>query len=472
MLDVSPEDITDGPLLRSLAVLSAPLLAQNLVLVAQEVIDLFWLGRLSGEAVAATGFAFPVMALLFALAVFAPFVGTQVLVSQRVGGENLPGARRAVFTGFAVAVGGGLVVGVPAYLGAEPLLEAIAFAQPQAVTETVIRLGAAYLGVIALGLPVLAATDAAEAAFVGWGDSRASLWMNLIAVGSNLVLDPILIFGWGPAPALGIYGAALATVSGSAFGLLFAGALLVRGRNDGMVSRAAARIDSGEIRELLEVGLPTAGQQVASQSVRIVVVAVVFAAGGAAGLAAYIVGARVATIAFVPASGLQQATQSVVGQNLGAGKPRRSDRATWLGVALAVGALSAVGVVQWFVPGEIATLLVPELSGEAFSLSITYLEILAYGYPALGAVYLFQGGFNGARRTTVSFYASIAQYWVVRLPIALTGAFALGFGVQAVFWAVTLSNIAAALGLGLYYRYSTHRGMLERATEAAASPAG
>lgn len=471
MLDLSPEDITDGPLLRALAVLSAPLLAQNLVLVAQEVIDLFWLGRLSGDAVAATGFAFPVMALLFALGVFAPYVGTQVLVSQRIGGENIRGAQRAVFTGFAVAIGGGLLVGIPAFLGARPLLELLAVAQPAAATDVVVRLGAAYLGVIALGLPILAVTDVAEASFVGWGDSRASLWMNLVAVGSNIVLDPVLIFGWGPFPALGVRGAALATVLGPVFGLVLAAGFVLRKRNDGMVSWAAARIDLAEIRELLDVGLPTVGQQVASQSVRIVIVVVVFAAGGAAGLAAYIVGARVATIAFVPASGLQQATQSIVGQNLGAGNPRRADRATWLGVALAVGALSLVGVVQWFVPGAIATLLVPELSGEAFALSVTYLTILAYGYPAIGAAYLFQGGFNGARRTRVSFLASVVQYWGVRLPIALVGAFALGAGVSAVFWAVTLSNIAAALGLGWYYHYSARDGMFERAIEAAAPPA-
>jgi putative MATE family efflux protein len=295
--------------------------------------------------------------------------------------------------------------------------------------------------------------------------------MNLLAVGANLALDPLLIFGIGPFPALGIEGAALATVLGSAFGLVLAAGFVLRGRNDGMVSRAAARIDTEEIRELLDVGLPTAGQQVASQSVRIVVVAVVFAAGGAAGLAAYIVGARVATVAFVPAQGLQQATQSVVGQNLGAGNPGRANRTTWLGVSLAVGVLSVVGVLQWLVPGAIATLLVPELSGAAFSLSVTYLEILAYGYPAIGAVYLFQGGFNGARRTRVSFLASVVQYWAIRLPIALLGAFALGFGVNAVFWAVTLSNIAAALGLGWYYRYSARDGMFERATEVAASAA-
>ncbi|HET7325639.1 MAG TPA: MATE family efflux transporter, partial [Halococcus sp.] len=99
MFDVAPEDITDGPLLRTLLVLSVPLLAQHLVLVVQQVVDLFWLGRLSSAAVASVGLALPILALAFALVISAPFVGTQILVSQRVGGEDIPAARRAAFTG-------------------------------------------------------------------------------------------------------------------------------------------------------------------------------------------------------------------------------------------------------------------------------------------------------------------------------------------------------------------------------------
>jgi Na+-driven multidrug efflux pump len=209
-----------------------------------------------------------------------------------------------------------------------------------------------------------------------------------------------------------------------------------------------------------------AGQQVARQTVRIAIVGVVFVAGGAAGLAAYNVGARVAAIAFIPAIGLQQAAQSVVGQNLGADRPERARRATWLGVALAAGGLAVVGVVQWLVPVFVTTLLTPDLGERGLSLAVEYLRILAYGYPAIGAAYLLEGGFNGARRTRASFVATLAQFWAVRLPIAAVGGVLLGVGVVAVFWAVTLSNVAAALGLAAYYRYATAGGMLDRAVAA------
>jgi len=203
----------------------------------------------------------------------------------------------------------------------------------------------------------------------------------------------------------------------------------------------------------------------------VVIVGVVATAGGAAGLAAYMIGARVASIAFIPATGLQQAATSVVGQNLGADKPGRAGRTTWVGVAIAAGALTVIGALQWVIPVPLTKLFVPDVSPEALDLTVQYLKILALGYWAIGAAYLVRGGFNGARRTRTSMVMSILQYWGVRLPIAAGGVFLLNYGVIAAFWAVTISNIAAAVGGGLYYWYTTEQGMLQRAAREATSDA-
>ncbi len=468
MLDVSPEDITEGSLPRALVVLAAPLLVQNLVQVVQQVVDLFWLGRLSSTAVAAVGLSLPVVALTFALVITAPFVGTQILVSQRVGGDDVPAARRAAFTGLWLVVGLGLVGGVLLAFGARPLTDLLTLAQP-GTGGTVTSLAATYLAVFAVGMPLAGASDAIEATFIGWGDSRAPLYVSVATVGVNLALDPVLIFGWGPAPALGVRGAALATVAGFGAGFVLAAALALRGRNGWMYSRAAAVFRIDELRELLDVGAPVAGQGVVRQVVRVLVVAVAFAAGGAAGLAAYSVGARIAAIAFVPAIGLQQAAQSVIGQNLGAERPDRARRATYLGVGIAAGGLAVIGLVQWFVPTALAIAFAPALTERALDFTVEYLRILAYGYPAIGAAYLFEAGFNGARRSRTSFVATLLQFWAVRLPIAAGAGVLLGVGVVAVFWAVTLSNIAAAVGLWAYYRHESANGMLRRASERVAA---
>jgi putative MATE family efflux protein len=469
VFELSTEDITEGSLLRALLLLAAPLLVQQLALVANQVADLVFLGRFSGAAVAGVSLAFPAVVLLFAVVAIGPFVGTQVLVSQRVGADDRAGARRALGTGLATAVGLGLAVGAVAYLVAPALVDLLTAVRPAGTDPAVEQAAVDYLRVVGLGLVAIGLGDTLEAGFVGWGDSRASLYVNLATVGTNVVLDPLLIFGFAPLgiPSLGVTGAGLALVCGSLAAFLLGAAMLAAGRAEGLVGSETFAPDTEEVRELLDIGGPSAAQQVARQSVRLVVVVIVFAAAGGAGLAAYFVGARVAAVAFVPAVGLQQAAQSVVGQNLGAERPDRAGRTTWLGVAIAAGGLAVVGAAQWFVPGDLAVLLVPELSGEALALAEQYLRILAYGYPAIGAAYLLEGGFNAARRTRTSFVATLCQFWAVRLPIAAAGVFLLGYGVQSVFWAVTISNVVVAVGLAVYYHREVDRGMLGRAAETA-----
>ncbi|EMA31149.1 MATE family efflux transporter, partial [Halobiforma nitratireducens] len=125
--------------------------------------------------------------------------------------------------------------------------------------------------------------------------------------------------------------------------------------------------------------------------------------------------------------------------------------------------------IQWLVPETLSVLFVPDATPAEVEVAARYLEILAYGYWAIGATYLLQAGFNGARRTRTSLVATLLQYWIVRLPIAAGAAVALDLGIEGVFWAVTLSNVVAAIGLGAYYWYETSNGMNVRAVEVAAS---
>jgi putative MATE family efflux protein len=458
--------IVEGSVPRTLVSLAVPLVAQNVVRVAQQVIDTFWLGRIGETAVAAVGLTIPVLGLLFALLV-TPFVGTQILVSQRVGAEDDEGALRLVVHGVALALALGALVGGGVATLSRPLV-ALVGAGPDVAPAA-----ALYLGVVALGLPLAGASDALEAGFVGRGDSRASLYINVATVAVNVVLDPLFIFGGGPVPGMGIRGAALATVAGYAAGLALAVALAVGPRMG--LSRRHLSPARADLRALLSVGGPITGRRVVSQSVRVVLVGVVAVAGGAAGLAAYTVGARVASVAVLPSRGLAQAAQSMVGQNVGADRPDRAVRTARVGVGVAVAALALLGVVQWLVPGPVARLFVPDISGDGLALTVQYLRILAYGYPAIGAVDLLLSGFNGAGRTRTSFVADLLKYWAVRLPVAALAlpatasasvfgvavAPGLDLGMPAVFWAVTGSNVVAAVGVGAYYVHAVRGGLFD-----------
>lgn len=460
MLGVSPDDITTGSLPRALVLLSVPLVAQNFALVAQQVVDLFWVGRLGGDAVAAVGLATVVVGLA-TVPVLAFTVGSQVVTAQRVGADRLGAASRVPVTAAVAAVTVAAVIGLGFVLFAPGLVGLFG-------TEgRVADMAAAYLTAYSLALIATAASDTLESGFTGWGDTRAAFLVNVTAIVVNVVVDPLLILGYGPFPRWGVFGAAVATAVGYAVGALLAIVLALRGRGFHL-RRAAFVPDRATLDDIVSVGWPIAGQHAGRQAARVVLVGVVAAVAGGAGLTAYHIGAQVAAVAFVPAQGIGQAATSLVGQNLGAGNPARAGRGTWVAVGIATVGLLALAAVQWVIPAWIAHLFVPALAGDALVYTVAYLQILAYGYWALGVVYTVEAGFNGADRTTVSMVSTLVQYWLVRLPIAVGGALVLGLGVEAVFWAVTVSNVAAALWLIAYYRYAIGRGMLRRAAAAAA----
>lgn len=462
--------ITEGSLPKALFYLTVPLLLQNLIQVLQLLIDLFWLGRHSEAAVAALGLIYPLSGLLFAVTIAIPFIGTQVLVSQRIGSDDAAGARRATAVGLVLALGLSLLGAVVVATTARPLVDLITMTQPSSVASEVAGLAATYFTIIAFGVVFASTSDVIEASYVARGDSRAALYMSVATIATNAILDPILIFGHGPVPSLGMAGAAIATVTGNVAGLVLALGFNAAGRSGGVISTDAFGTHWEDLREIVHIGYPKASQSLARRTARLFVISLVFAAGGTVGLAAYIIGSRVSAFASIPAYGLQSATQSVVGQNLGADSPDRANRATWIAVGFAAALLGVIGAVQWLIPGTLVTLLAPTADGRLFDLAVTFLKILALGYPALGVVYVLQGGFNGARRTKVSFVSSLLQYWTVQVPVAVAVALWFHASVTAIFWAITGSNVVTALGLAIYYVVVTNRGLHAEAASVQSAP--
>ncbi len=472
--DAEAGDLTSGPITPALLLVAAPLVVQNVVHVLNQLVDTLVLGRVGEPAVAAVGLTFPILAALFGVVTLTA-VGTQIAVAQRVGADDPVGARRAVFNGAVLAVGLGAVLAVTVAVTAESLVGLLG------AGEDVGPLAVRYLLAILPFFVFGTLSDTIENGFVGWGDSRAALRINLVIVGTNVALSPVLVLGPGPVPALGVLGAGLASGIGYTAGC-FAALALARGhRGSFRFTVKSARLSATDVRTISRLGSPIAGQHLAAQSVRVAVVGIVATVGGAAGLAAYTVGARVASVAFIPATGFQQAAQSMVGQNVGAGREDRADRTIRVGVAVVGSGLAVVGAVQWLVPELLAGLFLPTATATGFDLTVDYLRILAYGYPAIGISALVLAGFNGAGHTSVSLLADVGKHWGIRLPIALLAlpstaavsvaglSFAPGLdlGVLAIFWAVTASNVLVAVGVGAAYLW-VRDGMLADAAGASA----
>lgn len=436
--------LTRGPLLRPLVRLAWPLVAIQLLQVAYNLVDTVWLGRLSADAVGALSLAFPLVFLVISVGGGFTAAGA-ILVAQHTGagGDRAAGRIAGQTLGFVGILS--VVVGLIGFLATAPLLSLLP-ADP-ATTERVIPLAADYMRVFFLGSPALFGFFVFSALMRGVGDTRTPLVVMLLSVIVNVALDPFLIFGWWVFPAWGVQGAAVATVASRAIATL-AGIYVLFGTDLGPTIELRDLIPKpGPVREIVELGVPTALEQSGTALAMVVATAMV-ATFPPAVVAAYGLGNRLMSLVTLPAMGLSQAMDTAVGQNLGADEPERATKAVKLGIALVVGVLSVVTVVVATVPEPIVTLFLPaETAAAAATIAhtTTYLRIMSIAFVFFGVFQVAMGTFRGAGNTTTALALSLLALWVVRLPATYLLAFPLGWGPTGVWTAVALGDVAGAI---------------------------
>lgn len=461
--DVSREEITDGPIPRAILLIATPLFAQNLVLTANQVVDLFWLGQFSSLAVAAVGIASPVVWLLIGVCIDVPFAGTRILFSQRYGSEDERGAKRVAFNGLLVAAALGVLFGQPVRFLSDAAAPLLAQLQPQSGGAAVAEMAAAYLQIIATWVFLAGLGDVAEGCLLARGNSRATLVINILVVVANITVDPLLIFGVGPLPELGIQGAAYATVASYVVGFLVAGVLAIQ---DGEVySLATARPYWEDLREIIEIGSPKVVSSSVSNAVSFGMFFITFSVGGAPGLTAYTVGTRISALALLPIGAVGSAVSTVVGQNIGAENASRAKTSVYSGLKIGVLGMLLIGVIQFFSATTVTQLFVPTIGEKELELSVTFVELLALSYPAVGVLNVVSAGFNAARRTRTSMIFQIANKLIFRMPLAVVLAVVLSYETVGIFWARVGSSIIIAILFAVYVLYEMSQGMYTSAVQ-------
>jgi len=436
--------LTRGPLLRPLVRLAWPLVAIQLLQVAYNLVDTVWLGRLSADAVGALSLAFPLVFLVISIGGGFTAAGA-ILVAQHTGagGERAAGRIAGQTLGFVSLVA--VAVGAFGFLATGPLLALLP--ADAATAERVIPLSADYMRVFFLGAPALFGFFVFTALMRGVGDTRTPLVVMVLSVIVNVALDPFLIFGWGPFPAWGVQGAAVATVTSRAVATV-AGLYVLFGTELGPAIEPRDLLPKpGPVREIVELGVPTALEQSGTALAMVVATAMV-ATFPPAVVAAYGLGNRLLSLVTLPAMGLSQAMDTAVGQNLGAAEPERATRAVKLGLVLVVGVLAVVALVVATVPELIVSVFLPAQSETAVATidyASTYLRIASVAFVFFGAFQVAMGTFRGAGNTTTALGLSLVALWVVRLPATYLLAFPLGWGPTGVWTAVALGDIVGAV---------------------------
>ncbi|MBU0556951.1 MAG: MATE family efflux transporter [Alphaproteobacteria bacterium] len=445
--------MTQGPLLSVLLRVAWPITITNLAQASFDIVNAFWVGRLGEAAIAAVTASGPLFFVLIGLGSGLATAGA-VLIAQNMGAKRLDqidhvAAQTLLMVGM-VALGFTLAgafstSAVLTLIGVEPSIHA------RAVD---------YLHIRFIGMIPMFGFMAMQAMLQAAGEVRFAMKVQIGSVAANALLDPLLIFGVGPFPALGVTGAALATVLVQIGALLVLLHHLLSGRSALHLRRAHFRPDWSHIRLATGLGLPASIEQ-AIRTFSSVLLMALAASFGTLGLAAYGVGTRPLFFWFTPMLGLSIATAVVVGQNIGAGLIDRAEQAARIAAWLGFAGMTVIGLAHLpFVPA-IMTALAP---GEADVIASA--STFAYIYfPFLGVLTVPQamlGAFRGAGSPSHSMTISIIMQWLFQMPVAYLIAFASPWGIVGIWWSYPIANLAATALCLYWFRYGSWRRRLTK----------
>ncbi|AGB37375.1 MATE family efflux transporter [Natronococcus occultus] len=449
-------DLTDGGIVKPLLYLSLPLIITNVLQTAYNVADTFWLGRYGTTEVAAISFAFPIIFLLISFAIGFSVAGS-VLVAQYVGADRERDAEYAAAQTVSFSIIGALVLGVFGYFVVEDVLALFA-AEPE-----VIAAAASYMRIYALGLVFVFGFLMFMSLMRGYGDTVTPMLIMFVSVVINVVLDPLLIFGVGPIPELGIAGAAYATIIARGLTLAVGLWLMFRGYRGVRIRLRELVPDPSYGVKLVRIGLP-ASFEGASRALSMSLLLFVVALFATPVVAAYGIGTRILSVIVLPAMALSQGVETMTGQNVGAGKPERAARANHLTAAALFVVLTAAGVLSTLVAEPIVALFTNDPA--VVDAGATFLYYVAPTFGLFGAMYVYIGGFRGAGMTGTAAGLVLLAFMAVQIPVAWAAANALG--PTGVWLSFAVAHLVGAVGAALWFRRGTwRRGDL---TEDAGSP--
>lgn len=436
------EDFTSGSLNRGVLLLAVPMVLEMLGESLFVIVDAYFVSRLGASALAALALTESMLAVIYSIAVGLA-MSTTAMVARRTGEKDERGAARAAVQAILLAVGIAAVLGLTGALLAPWLLRVMG-GEPE-----VVRVGTTFARIQMGGMVVIILLFVNNAIYRGAGDATMAMRSVWLANGINIVLDPCLILGLWIFPELGLTGAAVATTTGRGIGVLYQFWHLSRGDRI-RVRREDLRLDLSVIGRLARVSLGGIGQMLVTQVSYIASIRILSEFGTVA-LAGYLLAIRVVIFIILPAWGLANAAATLVGQNLGAGKPERAERAVYVTGSWNMGFMALVTVFFVWFPDLI---LAPFATDpETNAVGVRALRIISYGYIFYAWGMVTMQAFNGAGDTATPTRINVWVFWFFQLPFAATLAFPLGLAENGVFWSFAVAySLSAVVGLTLFRR--------------------
>jgi putative MATE family efflux protein len=428
-------DYTKIPLRRAVFLLAVPMVLELVLESTFAVVDIYFVGKLGPSAVATVGLTESFLFLLYAIAIGLAMAVTAV-VARRIGEDKREEAAVTAMQAIYIA----LLVSVPFSIAG------IVYAQDllrlMGADAWTLEHGYGYMQWMLGSNVVIMLLFVINAIFRGAGDAAIAMRVLWVANGLNIVLDPILIFGVGPIPAMGIEGAAIATTIGRGVGVMMQLWLLFRGGKHIRIAASQWVVHGAILLNILRTSLGGIGQMIVAMTSWIFLMRILASVGSEA-VAGATIAIRIMMFTLMPAWGMSNAAATLVGQNLGAERPDRAEASVWRIGWYNMAFTLAVSVVFFLIPDRLIAIFTTD--AQVIAIGGEWLRILSYSYFVYGWWMVSVQAFNGAGDTMTPTKINLVFFWLIQIPLSYALAITLGWAHSGVFWGVFVSETAVGL---------------------------
>lgn len=437
------QEYTTGSINRAIFLLSVPMILEMVMESLFAVVDIFFVSQINTNAVATVGLTESVLTLVYSIAIGLSTAATAI-VSRRIGEKQLAEAGHAAAQVILVSVILGVVVGISGFLGAESILRAMGG------SEELIASGSNFTRIIFASSPAIILLYTLSGVLRGGGDAAVAMRSLWIANGLNIALCPLFIFGWGPIPAFGVAGSAIATTIGRSAGVLYQLSALASSKGAVQVLRSQLRPDFAIIRNLISVAAGGTGQFIIA-SASWVFLTRILSDFGPSIVAGYTIAIRIIVFTILPSWGMANAAATLVGQNLGANEPSRAEASVWRAAFFNFLFLVAVAIIFFVFAKPIISWF--NTDPLAVATGVNCLRIVCLGYLFFAYGMVISQSFNGAGDTLTPTLMNLVCFWAIEIPLAYLLAKKLALGPEGVYISVAFSeSLLAIIGVILFKR--------------------
>ena len=437
------QNFTEGSINKAIFMLSIPMILEMAMESLLAIVDIFFISKLNNnDAVTAVGLTESTLAIVYSLAMGLGMAAT-AMVARRIGEKDQPGAAVAAVNALYIGVTLSIVISIIGIFFYQDILRLMG------ASESILAVGSGYMQWMLVGNITIVALFLVNAIFRGAGNAAIAMHSLWIANIINMVLDPILIFGWGPISAMGVEGAAIATNIGRGIGVLYQLYYLAGEKGIIKIHKENIKIDWSIINRLLKVSAGNIGQFMISTASWLFMARIIVTFGSAA-FAGYQFAIRVIIFTILPSWGMANAAATLVGQNLGAQQPERAEKSVWTAGFLNMVFLGLISIMFFFLSETIMQIF--STDGEVIRYGTQCLQIVAFGYVFYGYGMVIVQSINGAGDTRTPTILNLCGYWVFQIPLAYVLAVQMDLGASAVFWAIAIAESAMAVAAIFIFR--------------------